>query len=158
VLNWASKLGLAVRGIYGEGSKAKGCFYQLSNQITLGATEKDIFSRVETAAKELMEKEELVMKTIYENNTVKITDKCMRSFGILTNSYTLTSEEAFSLVSDVELGISLGIIKDTDPRDLANALFDTLPASISESNGGNVDASERDLLRAAKMREKLLKQ
>lgn len=154
VLSWASKLGLAVRGIYGEGSKAKGSFYQLSNQITLGATERDIISRLEAAAKELIDKEELVMKTVYENNTVKLTDKCMRSLGILTNAYTLSSEEAFSLVSDVEMGISLGIINNIDPALLADALFDTLPASVSKANGGNLEPAERDKIRAAVMREK----
>lgn len=156
VLSWASKLGLAVRGIYGEGSKAKGCFYQLSNQITLGATERDIISRLDAAAKELTKKEEVVLKAIFENNSDKITDRCMRAFGTLTNAYMLSSEETFSLVSDVEMGISLGIIKNIDKNELISALFDTLPASISEECGAE-DAAERDKLRAAKMREKYLK-
>ncbi len=106
VLAWASKLGLAVRGIYGEGSKAKGAFYQLSNQITLGATEKDIIARLDAAAKELTDKDTLVQNALYENNTAKLTDKCMRAYGILTNAYTLSSEEAFSRTSDAALGVT----------------------------------------------------
>ncbi len=153
VLSWAGKLGLTVRGVYGEGSKAKGAFYQLSNQITLGATERDIIARLDAAAKELIDKETLVRNNIYENNTVRLTDKCMRSFGILTNAYSLSSEEAFSLVSDVELGIDLGIIDNIDSKDMVNTLFDTLPASLAESDGVT-EPIERDIVRARRMREK----
>ncbi len=153
VLSWAGKLGLTVRGVYGEGSKAKGAFYQLSNQITLGATERDIIARLDAAAKELIDKETLVRNNIYENNTVRLTDKCMRSFGILTNAYSLSSEEAFSLVSDVELGIDLGIIDNIDSKDMVTTLFDTLPASLAESDGVT-EPIERDIVRARRMREK----
>ncbi len=156
VLTWANKLGLAVRGIYGEGSKAKGAFYQLSNQITLGATEKDILQRVNLAAEELIRKEEMVRSTLFENNRVKITDRCMRSFGILTNAYTLSSEEAFSLASDVLLGISLGIINNTNEKALSDLLFSTLPASLALTGAlTDSDAVSRDVLRAQKFREDL---
>ena len=156
VLTWANKLGLAVRGIYGEGSKAKGAFYQLSNQITLGATEKDILQRVNLAAEELIKKEEMVRNTLFENNRVKITDRCMRSFGILTNAYTLSSEEAFSLASDVLLGISLGIINNVGENALSELLFSTLPASLTLTGAlTDSDAVSRDVLRAQKFREAL---
>ncbi|MCD8049319.1 MAG: protein arginine kinase [Clostridia bacterium] len=156
VLSWASKLGLAVRGIYGEGSKAKGAFYQLSNQIALGATEKDIIARLDAAAKELTDKETLVQNALYENNTAKLTDKCMRAYGILTNAYTLSSEEAFSLISDVALGINLGIITGIEHKNLTDALFNTLPASLSLANN-NAESAERDILRAEYMRTNLEK-
>ncbi len=156
VLTWASKLGLAVRGIYGEGSKARGAFYQLSNQITLGATEKDILQRVNLAAEELMKKEEMVRNTLFENNRVKITDRCMRSFGILTNAYTISSDEAFSLVSDVLLGISLGIINNIEENKLSDALFATMPASLSKSGSlTDADPTSRDIARAQYFRENL---
>ncbi|MBQ7875878.1 MAG: protein arginine kinase [Clostridia bacterium] len=158
VLSWANKLGLAVRGVYGEGSRAKGAFYQLSNQITLGATEDDIINRINSAAKELSDKEEMVKAALYENNKTKITDKCMRSLGLLTNAYVLSSEEAFSLSSDVLLGISLGIINTTDENSVVSALFDTLPASLSLSNPDDENTpTSRDILRAKYMRENLLK-
>lgn len=158
VLSWANKLGLAVRGVYGEGSRAKGDFYQLSNQITLGATEDDIINRINSAAKELSDKEEMVKSALYENNKIKITDKCMRSLGLLTNAYSLSSEEAFSLSSDVLLGISLGIIKTTDENSVVSALFNTLPASLSLANPDEENApTSRDILRAKYMRENLLK-
>lgn len=159
VLNWAGKLGLAVRGVYGEGSRAKGAFYQLSNQITLGATELDIINRVNSAAKELSEKEEMVRKALFENNSVKLTDKCMRSFAIFKNAYTISSEEAFSLASDVLFGISAGILKDISENDVVKVLFATLPASLAISHP-NEDTSpaSRDILRARYIREHLSKQ
>ena len=156
VFSWASKLSLAVRGVYGEGSKAKGAFYQLSNQVTLGATEHEIINRLSLAAEELIQKEELVRKTLFENNTVKITDRCMRSYGILTNAYALTSDEAFSLVSDVHLGIALGIINNVSPEKLSHVLFSTLPASLSLSESEDTsDPISRDVLRAKHFREEL---
>ncbi|MBQ3110892.1 MAG: protein arginine kinase [Clostridia bacterium] len=156
VLTWANKLGLAVRGIYGEGSKAKGAFYQLSNQITLGATEKDIIQRVNLAADELLKKEEMVRNTLFENNRVRMTDRCMRSYGILTNAYALSSEEAFSFSSDVLLGISLGIINNITAQKLSDTLFSTLPASITKAGEfSDSDPTARDVLRAQKFRENL---
>ena len=158
VLTWANKLSLTVRGVYGEGSRAKGAFYQLSNQITLGATEKDIIDRLDHAAKELSQKEDMVRGALYENNTTKITDKCMRSYGLLTNAYTLSSEEAFSLASDVELGILLGIITTTTVKKVTDALFATLPASLAISDEKiKNDPTLRDIARAKYMRENLTK-
>lgn len=156
VLTWANKLGLAVRGVYGEGSKARGAFYQLSNQVTLGVTEKEILQRVNLAAEELIKKEEMVRNTLFENNRVKITDRSMRAWGILTNAYTITSDEAFSLSSDVLLGISLGIIDNVTPKKLLDALFATMPATISVSaNLTGTDPISRDIARAQYFRENL---
>lgn len=155
VLSWASKLGLTIRGIYGEGSKAKGAFYQLSNQITLGATEKDIINRLNSAATELIGKEDMVRKAILENNSVKITDKCMRAYGILKNAYTLSSDEAFSLASDVLLGISSGIITTVTKEKITDSLFATLPYSLSESDASLTDPISRDIARAKYMRDNL---
>lgn len=158
VLSWASKLSLAMRGVYGEGSKAKGAIYQLSNQVTLGSTEKEIISRLNIAAKELSEKEEMVKKALYENKPVSITDKCMRSYGILTNAYTLSSDETFSLSSDVILGISLGIINNITQKDVTDILFDTLPYTLILKNPDcKSDTSARDILRAKEIREHLTK-
>lgn len=159
VLNWAGKLGLAVRGVYGEGSRAKGAFYQLSNQITLGATEQDIINRVNTAARELSEKEEMVRNALFEQNSVKLTDKCMRSFAIFTNAYTISSEEAFALASDVLFGIASGVLDTVSENDVVKVLFDTLPASLSLSHPDeDTSPSSRDILRARYIREHLSKQ
>ncbi len=156
ILSWASKLSLTVRGIYGEGSKSKGSFYQLSNQVTLGATENEIITRVSLAAKELVNKEEMVRNALFENNRVKLTDKCMRSLGILTNAYSISSDEAFSLSSDVILGICQGIINNITQDNVTSALFDTLPCTLALSNpDSGKDSVSRDILRAEYMRNNL---
>ncbi len=156
VLNWASKLGLTLRGVYGEGSRAKGAFYQLSNQVTLGATEKDIITRLNNAASELIKKEEMVRGAILENNEIKIKDKCMRAYGILTNAYTLSSEEAFSLSSDVLLGIACGIIENIDPKKVSDSLFKTLPSTLALENSEVLEnVTLRDKIRAEYVREHL---
>ena len=156
VLSWASKLSLTIRGVYGEGSRAKGAFYQLSNRASLGVTEKDIISRLNMAAEELSKKEEMVRNALYQNNTISITDKCMRSYGTLTNAYTISSDEAFSLSSDVILGINLGIINNVKTEAVTKALFDTMPYSIILSNPQcKNDASSRDIIRAKYLRDNL---
>lgn len=156
VLSWASKLSLTIRGIYGEGSKAKGSFYQLSNQVTLGSTEKDIINRLNMAAAELCKKEEMVRNALFENNKISLTDKCMRSYGIFTNAYTLSSDEAFSLASDVILGISLGIINNITTKQVSDALFATLPSTLTINNPTNAhDAASRDIIRAEYIRNNL---
>lgn len=156
VLSWASKLSLTIRGIYGEGSTAKGSFYQLSNQVTLGSTEKDIISRLNMAAAELCKKEEMVRKALFDNNKTSLTDKCMRSYGLLTNAYTLSSDEAFSLSSDVILGISLGIINNITAKSVTDALFSTLPSTLTLNNPDSArDVESRDIIRAKYIRDTL---
>lgn len=131
LLKWAANLGMTVRGLYGEGSKASGALYQLSNQITLGTSEEDILSRFNAAACSLISEERRLSAQLFENNRYEITDKCLRSLGILKNAYMIPSSEAMNLVSNVCMGANAGIIKNIDHALLRSAMFSSMPATLS---------------------------
>ena len=130
LLKWAANLGMTVRGLYGESSKASGALFQFSNQITLGASEKDIISRFSAASCSLISEERRICAEIFEKNPYELRDKCLRSLGILKNAYMISSSEAMNLVSNVCMGANAGIIKNIDTYALRRALFSSMPAAI----------------------------
>lgn len=147
LLKWAANLGMTVRGLYGEGSKASGALFQLSNQITMGAAEEDIISRFTAAACSLISEERRVTAELFEKSPYDMKDKCLRSLGILKNAFMISSGEATNLVSNVCMGANAGIIKNINRKKLRDALFGTMPATMSmETDGG--DPRERDVKRA----------
>lgn len=147
LLKWAANLGMTVRGLYGEGSKASGALYQLSNQITLGTSEEDILSRFNAAACSLISEERRLSAQLFENNRYEITDKCLRSLGILKNAYMIPSSEAMNLVSNVCMGANAGIIKNIDHALLRSAMFSSMPATLSMEME-NATPQDRDVKRA----------
>lgn len=147
LLKWAANLGMTVRGLYGEGSKASGALYQLSNQITLGTSEEDILSRFNAAACSLISEERRLSAQLFENNRYEITDKCLRSLGILKNAYMIPSSEAMNLISNVCMGANAGIIKNIDHSLLRNAMFSSMPATLSMEME-NATPQDRDVKRA----------
>ena len=147
LLKWAANLGMTVRGLYGEGSRASGALYQLSNQITLGVCEEDIIARFSAASCSLISEERRMCAQLFENNPFEMKDKCLRSLGILKNAYMIPSEEAVNLVSNVCLGANAGIIKNIDRSMLREAMFSTMPATLSLETEGAA-SRERDVKRA----------
>ena len=154
LLKWAANLSMTVRGLYGEGSKASGALFQLSNQTTLGVEEKDIISRFTAAACSLISEERRISAELFEKNYASMTDKCLRSLGILKYSYMVSSSEAMNLVSNVCMGANAGIIKNIDCLKLRRALFDTMPATVLLDGDGK-SAEERDIKRAQTLQNAL---
>ena len=147
IVSALSKLGVTVRGIYGEGSKALGNIFQISNQVTLGVSEEEILQKMKQVVLEVAEKEREASKLLYEKNKFKLEDRVMRSLGILKNAVILTSGEAMSLLSDIRLGINIGIIKDISLDNLLEIMYAVFPATIAKNY--NIQAvDERDLKRA----------
>lgn len=147
LLKWAANLGMTVRGLYGEGSRASGALFQLSNQITMGTSEEDILSRFNAAACSLISEERRLCAQLFENNEYEMKDKCLRSLGILKNAYMISSSEAMNLVSNVCMGANAGIIKNIDRSALRSAMFASMPATLV-MNFENITPRERDIKRA----------
>lgn len=144
-----SKIGLTVRGMYGEGTKALASLYQISNQITLGISEKNAIDNLKIIASQLIQKEENYRK---ELDRIKLEDRCMRSYGILKNARILTSSEMMSRLSDVQLGRSLGIIDSTViPIQL---IVEGQPYMLMRKFG-EMSPQERDINRAVMVRKAL---
>lgn len=156
IIDSLSQLGMTVRGIFGEGSKATGNIYQISNQTTLGDTEENILDRFEQVICEVVDKEREVRRKIYESDKYGVCDKLMRSFGVLTNAVILSSSEAMDRLSDVRFAVEMGIITDIDYKMLNTALYEVLPANIIK-NHNTATATERDLKRAEVVKNILLK-
>lgn len=110
VLGALAPLGLAVRGLYGEGSRAFGNIFQISNQVTLGKGEEDTLTHLEAVARQLVEHELQARELLKKEAPLIIEDKVWRARGILENARLLTSEETFSLLSEDRLGMDMGIL------------------------------------------------
>lgn len=150
-----SKLGFAVRGYFGEGSKSQGHLYQISNQLTLGFSEDDLVSDLKRIVQQLTEQERQLRRELYRHRGVAIEDKIMRSYGILKHSRIISGEEAMSLLSDIRFGIALGLIHGVTASDI-NRLYAHLgPAGIQKMNGRPMSAEERDISRAEMIRQAL---
>ena len=154
LLKWAANLGMTVRGLYGEGSRAGGALYQLSNQITMGTGEEDIITRFTAAACSLISEERRISSQLFENNPYEMKDKCLRSLGLLKNAYMISSNEAMNLVSNVCMGANADIIKNTDISALRRAMLSAMPAILSMSME-DANPKERDVKRAQLLQQAL---
>lgn len=152
-----SKLGLTVRGGYGEGSDAEGYMYQISNEVTLGVSEQEILNSVEQTVLEICQAEHDQMKKLYIKNELKTMDKTRKSYGVLTNAVMLSYEEFLSHVAQVKLGAMLGLIDISDVDAIDDLIIRVRPANLCEQYGKKLSALNRDLFRAEIVGKKLLK-
>lgn len=150
--NQLSKIGLTVRGLFGEGSGSAGCMYQISNQITLGISEEETLKKLTEAINQITESELKARKSIQGDALDRLTDTILRSKGILKNAYMISSSEFIKLFADVRLGISLGIVNDISYEQLGTLLVEAMPATlILSSESTPKGESARDKLRATKI-------
>lgn len=145
-----SKLGLVIRGAYGEGSQPGGDIYQISNQITLGISEKEALFNLESIVKQIITQERNARKELLRDESYL--DTVWRAYGILKYARKLTSNEFMKLVSLVRLGSAEKII-DVDIEKINAMIPDMQPATISVRNSAQFDAEERDIQRAKEVRE-----
>lgn len=149
------QIGLTVRGLYGEGTKALGNIFQLSNQTTLGETEEEIIQKLKNVAIQIINKEREIRHNLLNTRKVEIEDKVLRSLGILKYSRIISSEESMNLFSNVKMGIDMGIITDVDAKDIINLMMLTQPASLQAYFKEDLKTHERDMKRAELIREKI---
>ena len=145
------KLGVTVRGLYGEGTKPTGNIFQISNQITLGRSEGELMENVCNIVNQIIEKEFELRSKLLDKKGIIIEDGVMRSVGILKNARLMQSKELMTLLSNVRLGVASGYIKDITSADINTLMVETTPAFL---DGGDM---ERDVARAKIIREKLMK-
>lgn len=143
------KIGFTVRGMYGEGSNAKASLYQVSNQITLGISEKNAIDNLKIITNQLMERESAEREAL---NRIKLEDMCFRALGTLQNCRILSSEEMMKLISVIKLGTDMGII-ETEALPI-RLLIEGQPYMLMKKYG-RMEPEERDIYRANLMREAL---
>jgi protein arginine kinase len=155
IIQSVNKLGLAVRGLYGEGTEALGNVFQVSNQMTLGESESTIVERLEKVLAQIIEHEENARASILEKKAKMVYNHIGRAYGILANAHSISSKETMNLLSLLRLGVDLALFPDVD-RSLADELFIlTQPAHLQRQHSEKLSAEERDLLRADMLRERL---
>lgn len=155
VLSTVTQFGLAVRGVYGEGTKAMGSLYQISNQITMGNREEIIVRKIENIAAQISEKERMARKYLLEKDRTGFEDRIFRAYGILKNARKISQEEAAKLLSYVKLGIDAGIIENNDINELDKLFIGIQPASIQFAERKEMNMDERDIKRATILRDEI---
>ena len=150
VMQSISGMGIAVRGMYGEGTSSEGSMFQISNYITMGLTEQEILNKVKNVVNKLSDLEKEARKILISKNKTGIEDKVCRAYGILKYARSISSAEAKQLLSDVMLGQNMGIIKCDGKMTPLELMIKIAPAVISD--GGGLSAAERDVKRADMIR------
>ncbi|WP_425456548.1 protein arginine kinase [Cohnella pontilimi] len=155
ILSAVTQVGLAVRGIYGEGSEATGNLFQVSNQITLGQSEQEIIENLHQVARQIIEHEKAArMKLVAESRT-RIEDRIRRSYGILSHAAIMDSKEAAQRLSDVRLGVHLGMLPQVNEQTLNELLVSTQPGFLQQAYGEPLHPDQRDMTRAELIRSRL---
>ncbi len=155
IIQSVNKLGLAVRGLYGEGTEALGNVFQVSNQMTLGEGETDIVERLNKVLLQIIEHEENARILLLEKKPKMVFNHVGRAYGILANAHSISSKETMNLLSLMRLGVDFGHFPKVE-RWLIDELFIiTQPAHLQKQFSEKLAAEERDLLRADMVRERL---
>jgi len=154
VIDTVNKLGITIRGLYGEGSDFMGNLYQFSNQISLGQPEDEIITKTEVIAQRIIEQEELAREKLMDER-LQLEDRLFRSYGVFSNARILSSNECMNMLSDVRLGIELGIIKNINMEVINELMVVTQPANLQKHYQNILTPVERDIKRAELIREKL---
>ena len=147
VLEAVNGFDMNIRGMYGEGTKALGDVYQISNKQSLGISEEETIKNIKIITDKVIEQERMARK-ILAKKQIELEDMVYRSFGILSNAKKLTSEECNNLLSDVKLGTDLGIIKEVNDLKVKKMQAFTKPANLQKYVGQTLEAYERDIKRA----------
>lgn len=150
-----AQLGMTVRGIYGEGTEVIGNFFQLSNQVTLGQTEEDIINNLTGITTRIIEQERLLRERLKKDMKYQLEDRVGRAYGILSSARVMNSNEAMALLSDVRLGVDMGILAKIKPFALNELVVAIRPAHLQKKAGKEMDAFHRDVKRAEVIQERL---
>ena len=151
--NTVSKLGLTIRGLYGEGSKPEGAIYQLSNQVTLGISESAAIENLKGIAAQIIREERAGREELCRNP--QSPDRVWRSLGIRRTARLLRGDEFMSLISNLRVGVSLGMIEGISLDLIGGLIGDAQPATVMAMAGKEMEPAERDAARAEMVRTRL---
>lgn len=153
ILAAVGQVSLAVRGIYGEGTEMIGNLFQISNQITLGQSEEEIWQNLYSVARQLINQEKKAREQLLNEGRERLADRAGRALGILYHGHLLGSQETMQFLSDIRLGVDLGLIKGIPIKILNELLVVTRPGCLQYLKGRPLNAYERDLQRAVQIQK-----
>ena len=155
IIKAVNKLGLAVRGLYGEGTEALGNLFQISNQMTLGESEGDIVDKLTKVIVQIMEHEENARQKMLEDKSRIVADQVGRAYGVMMHSYSISSKEVLNLLSMLRLGVDLGLMPEEYRATIDELFIRTQPAHLQKDFERKLTTEERDGLRSDLLRERL---
>jgi len=155
IIQAVNKLGLAVRGLYGEGTEASGNLFQVSNQTTLGEREEDLIERLTKVILQIIEHEKNARQALMEKRPQMIYDQVGRAYGVLGNACVQSSKEAMNLLSMLRLGLDLNLLQGLDRKSIDDMFLLTQPAHLQKHVNQKLTAEQRDVMRASLMRDML---
>lgn len=153
IIDALRKIGLTIRGIYGEGTDAVGHLYQVSNQLTLGESEEEILEKLERVVHQLIRRERNTRLFLLDKKNLELQDRIYRALGILRFARSISSKEAMELISVIKLGSDLSVLEDYYGSDLIREMIAIKAGNIQSSYGRAMNREERDMLRAEMLRE-----
>lgn len=152
IINGISKIGLAVRGMWGEGTEAAGNMFQISNQTTLGRREDEIIAHLEQIVLELVGHENDARRRLIDEKPLIVKDQVDRAFGTLSHARLISSIEALNLLSTLRLGLDMGLLDQFSRRELDTLFISIQPAHLQKLESKDLDPDERDVVRAEMLR------
>ncbi len=154
LLDQAASIGVSVRGLYGENTSGDGYMYQISNQKTLGMSDKDIISGIKAIVTSIIEQERKA-REILKNDNIKFEDDIYRAYGILKNARILTEEEALKLLLNLRLGVSCKIIDNIELKKVQSVITDIRTNTLKTILKEDLSKQEENIKRAKYIREEL---
>jgi len=157
IVQAVTKLGHAVRGLYGEGTEALGHIFQVSNQMTLGESEADIIERIHKVVLQVIEHEVNARKTLMQGRSGELYNHIGRAYGVLAHAHIVSSKESMNQLSLMRLGVKLGLFEKLETPVLDELFLLSQPAHLQQFVGEKLSGEERDIHRAALLRGHLSK-
>jgi protein arginine kinase len=153
IIDALRKIGLTIRGIYGEGTEAVGHLYQVSNQLTLGESEDEIIEKLNRVVNQLIRREKNTREFLKDKKHLELEDKVFRSLGLLRSARLISSKEAMEMISYIKLGKDLGMVEYQQWQDLIKLMIEIKPGNIQNRLGKTMNRVERDQVRAEMVRD-----
>ena len=155
IANGLGKIGMTIRGFFGEGSEPRGAMFQISNQVTMGLAETRIVADLEEIVKEIVEHEKNARQRLLDTQPMLVYDVIWRSAAILSSAYLMSADEALNRLSDVRLGVAMGLLPEPSIEEIDELMTGVQPGHLRATFGRDLAQQERDALRAAWLRSKI---
>jgi len=150
-----NRIGIEVRGLRGEGTEAAGDLFQVSNRPTLGIPEQDVLQGLAEIVRELAMHERNARARLWERRRAFVLDTVGRAYGIILHGHVVASREAVELLSAIRLGRSLGLVRHVEAAQLTDLMLKIQPGHLQKRVGRDLEADERDQMRAQVLRDEL---
>lgn len=156
IINEVGRFGIRIESVFGDEGNAYGSFYRISNQKTLGHSEKEIIKDLDDITNQIIRQEREQRKYLYEQDKFQTEDMAYKSYGVLKYARKLSLRDALTLISELWLGISLSIIKpDTDKFSINRIINEIQSAVIEDAAGSAITEEDKSVIRAEYLRNNI---